>query len=178
MKLNLLIATAAAAVVCGVAGAGSAFAATYNMSAGTPTLSGGDDAYVDAVVGRNDSFTNTYTFDLSAVGSITDVYTTINLIPRVGGPSVTGLSASFYDLTTGKAVGVVAGGNGSIALADNSDYAVTVSGQTSKNYGGSYSLDLLTSVAPVPGPAGFLIAIGGMGALLLKRRRASDSLAA
>ncbi len=180
MKLNLVIATAAAAFA--MTAAGSAFAASYDLTAGVPTLVGGDDAFADvALTATNDMFSNTFDFDLGGVGPLTDIETDINAIKLTPKgsliPSLTNVKASFYDLTTGMAVGSVSGENGTIGLASNNDYSVTVSGLTSAK-GGSYYIDLATSVAPVPGPAGFLVAIGGMGALLLKRRRSSSNSAA
>jgi hypothetical protein len=167
---------AAAAATFALAGAGAASAqSTYLLGSGTPTLSGGDDAYVNVIdaTAPATKFTNTYTFDLASVGPTTDVYASINKVAYykyASDPSVTNLAVSFYDLSEGdKLVGTIAGGNGTIALASNQDYAVKITGNTTTKYGGSYQFDVQTS--PVPGPTGFLVAIGGIGALFLQRRR-------
>jgi len=192
MKFNLLIATAVAAV--SIAGAGSAFASdqTYYLGgstipmtttvASTPTLTGGDDtvAYVTTPLSASDAlFSETYTFDLAVAGPTSEVSASINDIAKAPhGLSVTNLSASFYDLTTQTQLPSLPTGNGEITLADNNDYSVTITGNnTSPKYAGQYSFDVQT-VPAVPGPEGFVVAIAGMGALFLVRRRASRRLAA
>jgi MYXO-CTERM domain-containing protein len=190
MKLKLIIATAAATLA--VAGAGSAMAQTniYDLSVGTPTLVGGDEAYVNVTAPNTpnlgtSTFSYTYTFNLGAVGPSNDLTETVNLEPvsklqkNKNLPSVSNVVATFYKLGSTTPVGSVSGDSGSITLAAGTDYSVKLSAQdTLPSYRGQYTFDLQTSVAPVPGPAGFLVAIGGMGALLLKRRRASRDLAA
>jgi MYXO-CTERM domain-containing protein len=186
MKPNLMIAAAAAAFA--IAGAGSAMAASYDLTKGTPVLAGGDDAAVyqaTPVSPTEATFTYTYTFDLAAVGADNDVYTTINPIavsPKskyFGQDSVTNISASFYDLTTSTSAGTVAGGIGTIILPSDNDYSVTITGNnTTTVYGGAFGFDIQTSVAPVPGPTGFLVAAAGMGALFLMRRRIGGGLSA
>jgi hypothetical protein len=179
MKTKFLMATAAAAFA--LAGAGSAFAqSTYSLSS-SPTLSSGDDAFVNVIdtTAPTVMFQNTYDFDLAGVGPTTDVYTSINDVAYykyASDPSISNLVVSFYDLSKGDTlVGSIVGGTGTIALASNQDYAVTITGNTTTKYGGSYQFDVQTS--PVPGPAGFLVAMGGMGALLLQRRRLSRAQA-
>jgi hypothetical protein len=195
MKLKLAIASAAA--MFAVTGAGAAMASTsYDLSTTTPTLTDGDDAFVyvtTPVSSKESTFTYTYDFDLGATGNPNDV--TASIIPITvaskkspnykynGTLSVTNLTATFYDLTTKTTVGTVSESaltsstGATLNLAANNDYSVTITGKnTTPVYNGQFGFDVAT--APVPGPTGFLVAIGGMGALLLKRRRSARNLAA
>ncbi len=184
MKTTFTIAATAAVLALACAGSASA-QTTYafgTFASGAPTLSGGDDAYVNAIdtTAPGVTFYDSYLFRLASVGPTTDVYASINNVAFStvsNQPSVTNLVASFYELAGDPVpVGTITGGNGSIALASNETYAVTVTGQTTTKYGGSYQFDVQTS--PVPGPTGFLVAIAGMGALFLQRRRISGALSA
>jgi hypothetical protein len=156
----------------------------YGPNTVTPVLSGGDEADADVVTAKSSTealFTYTYYFDLStSVGPVDQVSTSINGLQfQTSVPSVKNLSVSFYDLTTGSSAGTIVGGTGTIDLAAGQNYSVTITGNNnSRTKGGEFDFGLQTSVAPVPGPTGFLVAIGGMGALLLKRRRSARTLAA
>jgi len=185
----------ASAAAFAVAAGGSAFAqSTYTIgntlpgtAAATPTLTGGDDAFIDAVVttAKGVTFTNDFTFNLASVGPSGVVDASINNISvkkYSGQPSLSGLTAYFYDLSkNGALVGTfteasLEGGNATVDLTSGQDYKVVVSGQATSQYGGSYMFDVAT--APVPGPTGFLVAIAGMGGLLLMRLQASRRLTA
>jgi hypothetical protein len=193
MKLKLAIATAAAVIA--VTGAGAAMAQTsFDLTAGTPTLTNGDDgfAYVVTPVSSTEAtFSDTFYFDVGPTG--TPSSTTASIIPITatskatkqynGKPSVTNLTATFYDLTTKTTVGTISESSltslsgATLDLKSGNDYSVTLTGKnTTPVYNGTFGFDVAT--APVPGPTGFLVAIGGMGALLLKRRRSIRSVAA
>jgi hypothetical protein len=189
MKVKLIIAAAVAAV--SIAGAGSAMAATYDLSVGTPTLLAGDDATVTQktpISPTEQEFSYTYSFDLGATGPVDNATASIISISAVGSyhgkPSTTALAVTFHDLTTNTYVSLsgpalYSATGASVTLADNNDYTVNITGNnTTPKYNGAFQFDLATSVAPVPGPNGFLVAIAGMGGLLLMRRRASRGFAA
>jgi hypothetical protein len=194
MKLKFAIATAAAAFA--VASGGAAMASTsYDLSTTTPTLKNGDDAFVyvtTPVSAKESPFSYTFDFNLGVTGNPNTV--TASIIPITvaskkspnykynGTLSVSNLTATFYDITTKTTVGSISesaltsSAGAAINLAANNKYAVTLTGKnTTPVYNGQFGFDVAT--APVPGPTGFLVAIGGMGALLLKRRRSARSLA-
>ncbi|NIJ08061.1 hypothetical protein FHS31_001671 [Sphingomonas vulcanisoli] len=120
----------------------------------------------------NDTLSATYNFTLTAPTS-TLSYTLHDV-------TVQGLSMKFYDSNNTLVKNVRVANSGQDRGADldltGGLYKITLVGTSISNFGqpgGGYQLSLRSNVAaPVPGPAGALVAVAGAGVVAFRKRRA------
>jgi hypothetical protein len=159
-----------------MAAASPSIAATTNLG----TLSGPLTTAQFTGVGPSEDLFN---FQLAEAGDLYGTVTNINLAPFY---SSAGWVAELYQglSPSGTFIGSVGSGF-SVSFSNllaSTDYTIRVTGSGSGNLGGAYALTLVPqTAAPVPGPAGILVA-GAAGAVVAfrthRRRRKTRQLAA
>lgn len=116
--------------------------------------------------------TTTFTFSLSADSTVTGGFNNI-VLPLFG--NMTALDATSISYTFKGATTSLASPTDTFSLGDlkAGNYSFDVTGTGTGVAGGAFVLALsATPTAPVPGPAGALVAAGGLAALAYGRRRA------